>query len=187
MLERAALSFLNHLLVEEGWALPRLKPFAGQHARFNAGPLSFGVTVAGNGSLQTSDLASEAQVTITLPDDTPIRLLTDRSSIFQSARIAGSADFAEALGFVVRNVRWDAEADLARIVGDVPARRIRLGTEAFLDGKRTAAERLAANISEFLIDEEGLVLRPSPLLNFYSEVERLRDDLARLENRVSRL
>lgn len=187
MLERPALSFLNHLLVEEGWALPRLKPFAGQHARFIAGPLSFGVTVAGNGSLQTCDSASEAQVTITLPDDTPLRLLTDRDSIFQSARITGSADFAEALGFVARNLRWDAEADLARVVGDVPARRIRLGAETFLNGKRTAAERLAANIAEFLIDEEGLILRPAPLLNFYTEVDRLRDDLARLEKRIFRL
>lgn len=187
MLERAALSFLNHLLVEEGWALPRLKPFAGQHARFAVGPLSFAFVVAGDGSLQACAAASEPQVTITLPDDTPFRLLTNRDSILQSARIAGSADFAEALGFVARNLRWDTESDLARIVGDVPARRIILGTEAFLASKRTAAERLAANISEFLIDEEGLILRPAPLLNFCTEVDRLRDDLARLEMRVSRL
>ena len=187
MLERTILAVLNHLLTAEGWALARLKPFAGAHARFDVGPLSWSFAVEHDGSLRPCEAGHEPQVTIRLPDDTPVRLLVDRSSIFQAARIAGAADFAEALGFVAKNLRWDAEADLARLIGDVPARRIHLEAHAAIECKRDMVTRLAANLTEFVVDEEGLVVRPPSISGFCSDVDRLRDDLARLEKRVSRL
>jgi ubiquinone biosynthesis protein UbiJ len=75
MLERAALSFFNHLLLTEGWALTRLKPFSGQHARFDMGPLSFGFSVSADGSLHPVDSSIAPEVAIRLPDDTPFRIL----------------------------------------------------------------------------------------------------------------
>lgn len=187
MLEQAALSFLNHLLAAESWALTRLKPFAGQHARFDMGPLSFGASVSGDGLLHACDSAPVPQVIIRLPDDTPFRFLIDRNGLFQSARISGAADFAEALGFIARNLRWDAEADLARIVGDAPAHRLVKEASASLLRKQESTRRLATNFAEFLADEEGLVMRPLPLSSYCFEVDHLRDDLARLEKRIARL
>lgn len=187
MLERAALFFLNHLLVAEGWALTRLKPFSGQHARFDIGPMSFGFSVSADGSLHPADSSIDPEVAIRLPDDTPFRVLGDRSAIFQAARITGSADFAEALGFIARNLRWDAEADLARVIGDVPAHRFLREASASLSRKRDAVKRLGANVSEFIVDEEALVVRPRLLASYCSDVDQLRDDLARLEKRIARL
>lgn len=187
MFDRAALFFLNHLLAAESWALARLKPFAGQHARFDVGPVSLCFAIAGDGALAACDTVEEPQVCIRLPDDTPIRILTDRDGVFQAARIAGSADFAEALGFVARNIRWDAEADLASVVGDIPAHRLNLAAKSFVEQKLDATKRLSANVVEFLADEEGAVLRPTELAPFFSEIDRLRDDLARLEKRIARL
>jgi ubiquinone biosynthesis protein UbiJ len=187
MLERAALFFLNHLLLTEGWALTRLKPFSGQHARFDMGPLSFGFSVSADGSLHPVESSIAPEVAIRLPDDTPFRILGDRSGIFQAARISGSADFAEALGFVARNLRWDAEADLAGVIGDVPAHRLVREASASLSRKQEALKRLGANVAEFIADEEELLVRPPPLASYCSEVDRLRDDLARLEKRIARL
>lgn len=187
MLDRAALGFFNHLLSVEDWALSRLKPFAGQHARFDVGPFSFSFAVRSDGSLHGIESLDQPQVTIRLPDDTPLRWLTNRDSIFQAAHISGSADFAEALGFVARNIRWDAEADLARLVGDLPAHRLTLQAQAWAAQTQDTAARLAANLSEYVVDEEALIVRPQPLSSFCSEVDRLRDDVARLEKRLSRL
>ncbi|MFA7293439.1 MAG: hypothetical protein WC023_14470 [Rhodocyclaceae bacterium] len=187
MFERSLLQFLNHLLSVEGWALGRLKPFAGSNARFDIGPLSFSVGVSADGSLHLSDTVQEPQVTLRLPDDTPVRLLIDRESIFQSARITGAADFAEALGFVARNLRWDAEADVARLIGDIPAHRVTRGLRTFIEKNGETANRLTANFVEFLADEESLLVRPDGLTQFSREVEQLTKDLARLEERTARL
>jgi ubiquinone biosynthesis protein UbiJ len=184
MFERAAIQLLNHLLSSEAWALARLKPFAGQSARFDVGPLSFGFCVASNGSLHFSDRVQEPGVTLRLPDDTPVRLLVNRNSIFQSARITGAADFAEALGFVARNLRWDIEADLARFIGDIPAHRLTRDLRSIVKAKGEAAERLAANLVEFVADEESMLVRPGALTVFSRETDQLAKDLARLEERI---
>lgn len=187
MLERAAIGFLNHLLSSESWALARLKPFAGRCARFDVGPLSFCFCVSPDGSLHVCEPVQAADVALRLPDDTPVRLLLDRDSVFQSAQVTGAADFAEALGFVARNLRWDAEGDAARLIGDIPAHRLARDVRAFVSTKSEAANRLAANFVEFFADEESLVVRPGALSVFSKEVEQLAKDLARLEYRAARL
>lgn len=189
MLERAVLGVINHLLTGEAWARARLRPFAGQHARFEMGPLALDFAVSSDGSLKPIDgrTGAQADVAIRLPDDTPLRAIADRDSIFSAARIAGSADFAEALGFVARNLRWDAEADLSRVVGDIAARRLVEGTRSVASAKTEAARRAAANFSEYLSQEAAVIARKDELRDFCTAVDALRDDLARLEKRLSRL
>lgn len=186
-MKKLALAFVNHLLAAEGWALTRLKPFAGQRARIEVGPVSLCLIVAGDGSLQADQSGDEAQVCIRLPGDAPLRLLSDRRGILQSARIAGSADFAEALGFVARNLSWDAEADLARLVGDVPAHRLSRAAAALAGQQRLAVRRLTANFTEFIADEEHLLIRSQVVASFTANVDRLHDDVVRLEQRIGRL
>ncbi|MCP5267584.1 MAG: SCP2 sterol-binding domain-containing protein [Zoogloeaceae bacterium] len=187
MLLRAAYAFLNHLLDQEPWARSRLRDFAGQLACFHVGPLSFSVSVDPSGTLIPVDATQKPDVTIHLPDDTPIRFLVNRHSLMQEARISGSADFAEALGFLARNLEWDVESDLARLIGDTAAHRLAGIGSQFVTRKQLAGERLAANLFEFAADELHLVERPGPVHRFCSEVDRLRDDLARLEKQVSKL
>lgn len=187
MLQRAAFGFLNHLLAAEGWALSRLKPFAGQHARFELGPFGQSFVVAGDGSLAGGDDSVTAAVTIRLPEDAPLRLLTDRASLLASARISGSADFAEALGFVARNLRWDVEADLAAVVGDVAAHRLTAAGRRLAATGSTQARRLGANLAEFVVDEENLLVRSSEAAVLARDIAALRDGLARLETRVAQL
>lgn len=187
MFLRAALAFLNHLLDQEPWARSRLQGFAGQHACFEVGPLSLAVTVDRSGALLPVAAGQKPDVTIRLPDDTPIRFLANRQSLMQDARISGAADFAEALGFLARNLKWDAESDLAKLIGDTAAHRLTGFSSQFVARNQLAGERLAANLLEFAADELHLVQRPGSVHRFCSEVDRLRDDLARLEKQVSKL
>lgn len=187
ILQRAAFDFLNHLLSADGWAAARLKPFAGQHARFELGPWAQTFTVAGDGHLSAADPRAPVAVTVRLPDDAPLRWLRDRASVFASARIAGAADFAEALGFVARHLRWDAEADLARVIGDIPARRLAQVGQRLAAAGAEQAQRFGANLGEFIVDEERFVVRSDEARRFGSAVDALRDDLERLTQRVHQL
>ena len=178
---------LNHLLARENWARERLLPFAGQVACIEGLPFPLTMTVSDTGIFRSAGADAEAAVTIALPADAPFRLLNDPSSIFGAARLSGAANFAETLAFVFRNLRWDYEADLAAVIGDIPAHRL---AKTLADGvawQRSAAERLGRNAAEFATEEAGLVTPARDLAQFARAVDQLRDDLARLEKRVSRL
>ncbi|MBW7903689.1 MAG: hypothetical protein H3C26_19650 [Rhodocyclaceae bacterium] len=187
MLRRATFAFVNRLLAAEGWAQTRLKPFAGQRARFAFGPFAQTLVVAGDGSLAPCADDAAAAVTIRLPDDAPFRLLGDRASLFASAHVSGAADFAEALGFVVRNLRWDVEADLAGVVGDIAAHRMASAGRALLAAGGEQTQRLGANVGEYLIEEVHLLVRRDEAAAFARELAALGDALARLEGRLARL
>lgn len=105
----------------------------------------------------------------------------------RAARIKGSAEFAEALGFVIRNLRWDAEEDLSRIVGDIAAHRIVRGTSKFAGWQQQAARNFAANLAEYFTEEQPLIARQADISSFSGDIDRLRDDVARLEKRLQRL
>ena len=187
MLQNRALRFFNHLLAGEAWARNRLKPFAGQCARIEFGRMSTAFVISSEGSLQAGALNSQACVSIRLPEDAVLRLLTDRQSLVSAARIEGSADFAEALGFISRNLRWDAEADLANLVGDVAAHRLVNGGRAIVLSVAEKARRLGANLAEYIQEEQRFLARQSEVDDFCAETDQLRDELARLEKRISRL
>jgi len=186
-LQTLPIAALNHLLAKESWARERLRPFAGSGVRIEGGPLVLALRIDEHGLLAPTDAAAPAAVLLTLPADTPVRLLLDRASLFAGVRLSGAADVAEALAFVFRNLRWDVEEDLARWVGDIPAHRlVRLGRR-FAGELGESAHRLAANIAEYASYESGLLADKDDIAAFATAVDILRDDLARLEKRIQRL
>lgn len=186
-LEKPVLAALGHLLRQESWARERLRPHAGAVVHIEGGPLKLALRIDEHGLLVASEGGTEPHVILTLPADAPLRWLLDRQSLFAGIRLAGSADVAEALAFVFRNLRWDVEEDLARVVGDIPARRLsQLGSRC-LQALGEGGERLASNVAEYVSEEAALVVPARDMQAFGSEVDRLRDDVARLEKRVQRL
>jgi ubiquinone biosynthesis accessory factor UbiJ len=183
----AFLPLLNHLLERESWARQRLVPYAGQAARIEGGPFTVTLLITDLGAFKPGLEEEAVAVTISLPPDAPFRLLSDPSAIFGAARLSGAANFAETLAFVFRNLRWDYEADLAGIIGDIPARRLAKTLAEGLAWHRSAAQRLGINAAEFATEEAGLVTSARDLAQFARAVDQVRDDLARLEKRISRL
>lgn len=189
MLAQGTVSALNHLLSGAGWARERLRAFSGQKARVQGGPLRIDLMVDGEGYFRRPDAGSaEAPgVTIELPADTPFRLLNDRNSIFAAARLSGTADFAETLAFVFRNLRWDVEDDLSRVVGDVVAHRLVRVGKGFVGWQGQAAQNLAANVAEYLGEESGLVVPKRDADRFAADLAEAATELERLEERVAKL
>jgi len=185
--QKLIVAALAHLLARESWARERLRPHAGAVVRIEGGPLALALRIDEHGMLLASEAAGEADVTLSLPADAPLRLLLDRQSLFAGIHLAGSADIAEALAFVFRNLRWDVEEDLARFVGDIPARRLGMLGDRLSREIREGSRRLAANVAEFASEEAGIVVSAREVSSLVSAIDRLRDDLARLEKRVQRL
>lgn len=179
---------LNHLLQQSGWAPRQLAVFAGRVAVLQLGRgMALNIAVAANGLFEQASGDVTTDVLIALPDDTLARLLTDRQSIFANAKISGSADFAEMLGIVFRNLRWDAEADLARVFGDVVGHRLAAGGARLLAWQGEAFKRLLGNGVEFVVEEQRLLVTASEAAIGGSLVDELDERLDSLEQRLRRL
>ncbi len=189
MLDRAAqvtLAALNHLLQDAEWARVRLAPFVGRTARLTLPPWRLDFTIDADGQLAAANTA-EPDVEISLPAGTPFLALSGREAVARVVRISGSAEFADALGFVLRKLRWDYEEDLSKAVGDIAAHRIAGMINVFSAWQRQAATNLAENFAEYFTEEQPTLAKPAAVADFVANVEALRDDLARLEKRVSRI
>lgn len=154
-LERVTL-LLNHVLAAEPEAMARLKPHAGRSVRFVwAGrpawlpgwfpsPPEARWTVDGAGLLEL--VAAEAP----LDEDGGLRVALDGAALFEwglssqgamagsapPMDVQGDAGFATTVAWLAQNVRWDIEDDLARVIGDKPARLLGQAGAAFAAGLR---------------------------------------------------
>lgn len=206
MITQVFLAGLDHLLGQSAWARERLKPYAGRHARFCIGGGQLGLTVTADGgfaldALDTVGAAADAtpadtatpaaaapDVVITLPTDTPLLLLQGGlARVMQAVRVEGNAEFATELAFVLKNLRWDYEEDLSRVVGDIAAHRISGGLHALAGWQRQAAGNFADNLLEYVTEENPLVVGHHEHKMFADEVIALLDTLQKTERRLDRL
>jgi len=184
---RGFLAAINHLLAPAGWARDRLAPHAGRSALLRAEPFEVLFSVLADGFLAPDDAVAAPDVTLTVPLSAAARLVGDPSKAMSAVRIEGNADFADALGFVFRNLRWDAEEDLSRLIGDILARRVVLAAHAVTAGSTRAWQAVADNFAEYFTEEQKLIVTRTTLAAHRDDLARLRDDLARLEKRTDKL
>ncbi|MHB1372989.1 MAG: ubiquinone biosynthesis accessory factor UbiJ [Thauera sp.] len=189
MISSLFLSATNHLLSQAGWARQRLQPHAGRTARLTLAPVvEIDFSVAADGQLAEWSGEEPPEVTLRLAvADLPRLLVDGLETAMRHVRIEGNAEFAEALGFVFRHLRWDAEEDLSRVFGDIAAHRlVEGGRKAAAEGKRTL-ERAGGNLAEYLTEESPLLVQRKALPGLAEGVVALRDAVARLDKRVGRL
>lgn len=184
--ERGFVAAVNHLLRDAAWALERLRPFAGKAFRIDATPVVLNARLDADGRLALAE-EEEPEVTLMLPFAEAPLLLEGMNRLMGRVRIAGNAEFAEALGFVFRNLSWDVEEDLSRVVGDVPARRIVSGMQGLKTAQQRGLEALSGNLGEYLTEESGLMASVFDVSSFTQEVATLRDDVARTGKKLERL
>ena len=101
--------------------------------------------------------------------------------------ISGNARLAAEVLELLRYLRWDVEEDLSRVFGDVLAHRIAVTTRDFISWQVEAGKRLAENIMEYAVEERGMVVARGEHDEFAAAVAKLRDDLARIEQRIARI
>ena len=105
-IETLILPFLNRLLTQENWARERLLPFTGHSVGIDGGPFRLAFSIDESALFSMASPDTPPDVTISFGADAPFRLLADPGSVFTSARLSGTANFAETLAFVFRNLRW---------------------------------------------------------------------------------
>ena len=132
--------FLNHVLMQEKAAQDRLLRQKGRVVHVNIGLFAIDLVVTPAGLVDRAVPGVKADLELSVPVDSPLTVL--QSVIAGKAppvKIEGDVQLAAELGWLADNLRWDAEEDLSRLIGDAPAHAI-----------ADAGRRLFAGLKQFL-------------------------------------
>ena len=157
---------LNQLLAREGWARERLARHAGQAAELRPPLLPpLRLVVGAGGRIEPGGGEPGAIVTL--------------------EGVTGEGALADELRFLQKNLRWDFEEELSRVMGDVAAERVGGTLRAFARWQADAAQRLTETLADYATAESGALVRCSELASFAADIERLRAAIAELERRLA--
>jgi ubiquinone biosynthesis accessory factor UbiJ len=101
--------------------------------------------------------------------------------------ITGDAELVQRFSELVRLLRPDIEEELSRVLGDTPAHYAARIAQGALNWGRHAARTAVNNVAEYLAHERGELVPRAEGEQYLRGVERLREDVERLEARVARL
>ncbi|WP_292937490.1 SCP2 sterol-binding domain-containing protein [Noviherbaspirillum sp.] len=187
MISSTTSAAINHLLARETWARDKLVKHAGKVAFFDAGLAGIRLKVMADGMVQAAGVEEPVNVTIRVKlSDLPL-IMQHREHAFSYVQIEGDADFANTISQLSDSLRWEAEEDLSRLIGDAAAVRVAGGVRAAVETAVSTQKKLAENVAEYFLDEKPLLVRPRMVDDFASEVARLRDDVERLSKRIEKL
>lgn len=179
---------LNHLLDSDPALGARLAPFAGEILELRAPPLpSLSLSIAAGGRVQPAPAGATASLTITLGSSALAAAARGEDHFLRQVDVSGNAHLAAEVMFLFRYLRWDAEEDLSRLVGDVAAHRLAGAARDIAGLHLDAVRRMAEGVVEYALAERPILVSRRGLEPLAGATARLRDDLERLEQRIRRL
>lgn len=153
----------------------------------DAGVIAIKLKVASDGLLEQAITDGDADVTIRVKlSDLPL-LMQSRRRAFSTVKVEGDAELANTISQLSQSLRWEAEEDLSRWIGDIAATRLVAGARAALDTAQSTQRKLAENVAEYFLEENPMLVRPQAVADFTGEVTRLRDDVERMAKRIEKL
>lgn len=139
------------------------------------------------------DASGDADADVTVRG-TPLSLLRlafsgDREALIlgDEVDLRGDVALAAQLQRIAARMDVDVEEALAQRIGDVPAHELMRGMRGLGGWMHAAGAALLADLSEYLRYEAAVVPRRDEVEQFSHAVDDLRDDVERLEARVTRL
>ena len=194
MLTQAIENLLNRNLPRSPHARDLCESLAGKRVRVEA---------AGLGWVLIAEALSSSIRLTSVPVDGPPPDAEIKGSLLNLAALAGShpeeviqrgdvtirgdAEVAQKFRELAMLLKPDVEEELSRLIGDTPAHQaLRLVRLATGFGRR-AAQTGVRNVAEYLAHERGDLVPRAEAEDFYRGIERLREDLDRVEARAQLL
>ena len=181
---RPVAAAINHLLEGASWARERLKPFAGKTVHFNSTAFAVTLAIRASGEVEDSTAVSAADASFTLTPGVALRMLAADSNAWQEVEVGGDTALAREILAIAQNLRWDVEADLSRVFGDIAAHRMAQAGGEIKRWQRETVDSIARSAAAYWTEEQPLIARRQDIERFNREVDALRDDVARLEKRI---
>lgn len=179
--------FLQHLIAQNTWAKAHLIPFAGNSIQFDFAIVKTNLIILEDGSLALGGETALPEASIYAPPSLMLRMLAKDEAAKMEFKITGDVHLATEVSKILQNMRWDVEDDLSKMVGDIPATKIAdFGRNTAQTIKETSTN-LADMLNEYLQEEQPMIAKKRHVEQFISDVDALRNDVARFEKRLAKL
>jgi len=143
--QRRVVLLLNHVLMQETEATSRLARQKGQVMLVQWRSFSFKLMATPAGLLDLAAPEAPPDLVLTVTDESPVALAQSALRGDKPAvRIEGDVQLAAEVNWLTEHVRWDIEEDLARVMGDVPARTLSQMAQNMVAGLRQFAAKAAS-------------------------------------------
>lgn len=185
--------FVNRVLSDYPAACERLRVHQDKVLAVIIGPVETVMRISNGGEFElVGDSGDESggtvsDVSMTIPPSLLPGLATKDPDALSKITFSGDSELAATLSDIARNVEWDFEADLSRVVGDVVAHRLVDAAQRANAWRADTGQRLTANVAEYLTEERREFISSRELEDLTRQNEALRDDIARLDARLSKL
>lgn len=115
------------------------------------------------------------------------QLKTGTTALPPGVHIEGDAELLHRFTQLLARIGFEPAELIARFTGEGAAQRLVGGLQSFFGWGQRSAKTMTLNTAEYLREETYDLARKSDAEYWSSEVETLRDDVARLEARLKRL
>ena len=141
--------FLNHIVMQEPQAMERLVRQTGRIALVQWRQFSMALVVTPAGLFNLAAEGAQPDLRLQVTDTNPLTMAQaalrgDKPAI----RIEGDVQLAADINWLVENLSWDVEEDLARVIGDVPAHTLANLALAAANGIRQFVGKAASQSSQ---------------------------------------
>ena len=192
---------VNHVLRQQVWARERLRPFTGRSVLLAVDPASplhrlappLRSRITADGLLEAGDTvvpAAAADVGLWLRPG-PAMLFDGLSGgprgLSAHLRVDGDVMLAAVMADLAGQLRWDAEEDASRLVGDIPARRLFAGLAQLRERFGRTRANLERSAVQYLTVEDPQLLSGAELAGHAAELAALQQRLDRLEGRLAQV
>lgn len=195
---RGLVAGLDHLLRQQSWASERLRMHAGAVVRVGLRASLPGalpvpevlLAITPAGFFEPAPLAAAPRATLLLEPSIDVFFALTRDGVEglpRHLRVEGDVMLAATLGELARHLRWDAEEDLSRVVGDVAARRAFNFFQTGLDRVRGLAARPVDSLARAAASGQGPLVSRDQLRALSDVFTGLDEQIKRLERRAAQL
>jgi ubiquinone biosynthesis protein UbiJ len=179
---------INHLIEQEKWARDLLLRHDKKIVAVELPLGGFRVLIQ-DGLLQDAKPElKESSVSLEISQDAFWAFVKDgKDAAMKFVRISGDVDLAADLNRLFADLRWEAEEDLSKLIGDAPSRRIITESKKVFTQANKAVEDLKSGLRDFFVNERNLLLGANQFHDFKSEIRLLRDQLDRAEKKLNHI
>jgi ubiquinone biosynthesis accessory factor UbiJ len=180
---------LNRALALDPATMTRLAPLEGRVVAIHmtSPAVTLHMRVVKHGFQVMGNYHGEADTTISGSLLALMRMLQGRSGeavLRQEVKIDGDIELGTRLQSILQQLAIDWEEQLSRLTGDVVAHQIGRGVREIQEWSARTWRHLGSDSADWLREEQGFLPQRWEVEEFLHEVDQLRDDVARLTQRV---